>query len=178
MTCIPYTLVSLSQNCYGKVSLTVHHLRTKGITRQYSSADYDSAPSDYNTSPTKRGTIKSVLMYMYLCYCCLLGAHIPPLYRSPSPSQRLPRPHDPPPYLSPADSTKSRSEHRGTTPLRSDTSFEEDEGYSPLRHQPHSNPQQYRDVVGQSLPDTRHHLYTGRGDVPLVGPRNKELRSK
>ena len=45
---------------------------------------------------------------------------------------------------------------------------EEDEAYSPHRHMPHSN--QFHDVVGQSIPDTRHYTTstsaTNRGDIP------------
>ena len=68
------------------------------------------------------------------------------MYGTPSPPMRLPRPHDPPPYASPIDMSKqSRGDHRGTTPHRSDTSYKEDETYSPHRHIPHSN--QFRDVV-------------------------------
>ena len=79
------------------------------------------------------------------------------MYGTSSPPMRLPRPHDPLPYASPIDMSKqSRGDHRGTTPHRSDTSYEEDETYSPHRHMPHSN--QFRDVVGPDkvyqIPDT------------------------
>ena len=119
----------------------------------------------------KRDTAKSVwcmcsCFYMYLFLCCLSGAH---LHTYCSPSQRLPHTHI---------IHKKLQRTQGTTPFRSDTSFEEDEGYSHLKYQPHPNPLQYQDVVGQSLPDTCYHLYFGWGDIPLVGPRNKELRPK
>ena len=98
-----------------------------------------------------------------------IDTHPPPMYGTSSPPMRLPRPHDPPAYASPIDMSKqSRGDHRGTTPHRSDTSYEEDEAYSPHRHMPHSN--QFRDVVGQSIPDTRHYTTstsaTNRGDIP------------
>ena len=52
------------------------------------------------------------------------------MYGTSSPPMILPRPHDPPPYASPIDMSKqSRGDHRGTTPHRSDTSYEEDETY-------------------------------------------------
>ena len=68
------------------------------------------------------------------------------MYGTSSLHMRLPCPHDPPPYASPIDMSKqSRGDHRGTTPRRSDTSYKEDETYSPHCHMPHSN--QFRDVV-------------------------------
>ena len=59
-----------------------------------------------------------------------IDTYPPPMYGTSSPPMILPRPHDPPPYASPIDMSKqSRGDHRGTTPHRSDTSYEEDETY-------------------------------------------------
>lgn len=79
-------------------------------------------------------------------YLFTIATQPPLLYQPLSPPTRQPRP---PPYLS------SPEEHRGTTPLRSDPSSYEDED-------PRRNPFQYRDVVGQNLPEERHLQYNNR----------------
>ena len=68
---------------------------------------------------------------------------------------------------------------RGTTPLRSDPSFGEEDTYPApsLQHQSMMpSTAQYRDVVGQSIPDgSTHNVPQTLGDIP---PTSYEERSK
>ena len=84
-----------------------------------------------------------------------------PSYHSPSPPTNGARSHnlhEHSPYIG-SDQPKLRGDSRGTTPLRSDHSFGEEEGYASSSHQyrPMAAPSnRYRDVVGQSIPESTH----------------------
>ena len=86
----------------------------------------------------------TIICYYFFILFLLAGA--PPLYNPSSPPIRLQRPLDPPPYAS--------SE---ATPMRLDpapSSAYQDNSYSPRHHHGVIQQTQYRDVVGQSLPES------------------------
>ena len=66
---------------------------------------------------------------------------------------------------------------RGTTPLRSDPSFGEEDTYPApsLQHQSMiPSTAQYRDVVGQSIPDgSTHNVPQTLGDIPPPAMRRE-----
>ncbi len=130
--------ISLLQNCRGKVSLSVQHLGEEGLGRGVS---IDSTANDSHTHyPAQHGEFGSPIRG---------GTRKLRSYHSPSPpiNGALPHLHEHTPYGAPPPLTDSR----GTTPLRSDHSFGDDDNSA---HQYQMN--RYRDMVGQSIPDSAH----------------------
>jgi multiple PDZ domain protein len=147
---------SILQTCRGLVSLTLHHSNQKytnvsNISTLPGSSLNRSTPSrEFTYSPSK------------------IEVHPPPpVYDTSSPTKRIPRPFDPPPYLSPVDSAIKQSP-RGTTPLRTDPSYNDD-STSPHPLKPHSN--QFRDVVGQNIPDPKR--YPPAGTTAIIPPPDR-----
>lgn len=104
----------------------------------------------------------SVFMLLYLCSTG--GGRKLPSYRSPSPptSGGLPRLQEYPMYNGqppppPNDQPTPLRDSRGTTPLRSDHSFDDDTSSLVSHQQYRPKPSnRYRDVVGQNIPDSAH----------------------